>query len=61
MLEQDPGNTEWQRDLSVSHNKVGDVLAAQGDTAAALTAYRAGLDITDDDIFVSVAVEVGQV
>jgi len=27
----DPANTEWQRDLSVSHNKIGDVLLAQGD------------------------------
>lgn len=27
----DPANTEWQRDLSVSHNKIGDVLVAQGD------------------------------
>ena len=27
----DPGNTQWQRDLSVLHIKVGDVLVAQGD------------------------------
>ena len=26
----DPGNAGWQRDLSVSYNKVGDVLVAQG-------------------------------
>jgi hypothetical protein len=24
----DPGNAGWQRDLSVSYNKVGDVLVA---------------------------------
>jgi hypothetical protein len=24
----DPANTEWQRDLSVSHLKIGDVLVA---------------------------------
>jgi hypothetical protein len=31
----DPANTEWQRDLSVSHNKLGDVAVAAGDLAAA--------------------------
>ncbi len=34
----DPGNAGWQRDLSVSHNKIGDVLSAQGDLNAALRA-----------------------
>ena len=37
----DPANTEWQRDLSVSHNKLGDVATAAGDLAAARTAYQA--------------------
>ena len=32
----DPANTDWQRDLSVSHNKIGDVLVAQGDGEGAL-------------------------
>ena len=41
----DPANTQWQRDLSVSHNKLGDVAAAAGDLAAARTAYQAALDI----------------
>jgi hypothetical protein len=36
------GNAGWQRDLSVSHNKIGDVQRAQGDLAAALTSYRVG-------------------
>ena len=27
----DPGNANWQRDLAVSHNKLGDVRVAQGD------------------------------
>ena len=40
----DPGNAGWQRDLSVSHNKIGDVQLAQGDLAAALTSYQAALD-----------------
>ena len=32
----DPGNAEWQRDLSVSHDKIGDVRRAQGDLKGAL-------------------------
>ena len=43
----DPGNAGWQRDLSVSHNKIGDVLRAQGDLAQALTSYRASLAIRE--------------
>jgi hypothetical protein len=36
----DPANTQWQRDLSVSHDRIGDVLVAQGDGPGALAAYR---------------------
>jgi hypothetical protein len=43
----DPGNTQWQRDLSVSHNRIGDALTAEGERAAALDAYRAGLAIAE--------------
>ena len=43
----DPANTQWQRDLSVSHNKIGDVLAAQGDGPGALAPYRKALAIRD--------------
>ena len=43
----DPANTEWQRDLSVSQNKIGDVLVAQGDGPGALAAYRTGLAIRE--------------
>ena len=43
----DPGNAGWQRDLSVSHNKIGDVQMAQGDLAGALTSYRASLAIRE--------------
>jgi hypothetical protein len=39
----DPANTQWQRDLSVSHNKIGGVRVAQGDLPAALTAFEASL------------------
>jgi tetratricopeptide (TPR) repeat protein len=44
-LARHPVNAEWQRDLSVSHNKIGDVLVAQGDGPGALAAYRKGLAI----------------
>ncbi len=37
----------WQRDLSVSFNKVGDVQVAQGDLAGALKSYRDSLAIAD--------------
>jgi tetratricopeptide (TPR) repeat protein len=41
----DPTNSEWQRDLSVSHNRLGDVAVAAGDLRAARTAHQASLDI----------------
>ena len=41
----DPNNAEWQRDLSVSYNKIGDISAARGDRDGALKAYKDGLDI----------------
>jgi tetratricopeptide (TPR) repeat protein len=44
---QDASNTEWQRDLSVSYEKIGDVLSAQGDLAGALKAFRASLEIRE--------------
>ncbi len=43
----DPANTVWQRDLSVSHERIGNVLVAQGDGAGALKAYRASLAIRE--------------
>lgn len=43
----DPANTEWQRDLSVSHDRIGDVLVAQGDGPGALTSFRKGLAIDE--------------
>ena len=45
LAKRDPANTEWQRDLSVSHEQIGDVLVAQGDGPAALRAYQEGLAI----------------
>ena len=47
LAKSDPGDAVWQRDLSVSHEKVGDVQLAQGDLAGALTSYRDSLAIAD--------------
>jgi tetratricopeptide (TPR) repeat protein len=41
----DPANTEWQRDLSVSLIKFGNVLKTQGDGPGALAAFRKSLTI----------------
>jgi tetratricopeptide (TPR) repeat protein len=43
----DPGNAGWQRDLSVSHERIGDVLRAQGNLPAAFASYQASLAIRD--------------
>jgi tetratricopeptide (TPR) repeat protein len=43
----DPGNAAWQRHLSVSYDRIGDVKAVQGDRAGALKLYRDGLAITE--------------
>ena len=43
----DLGNVGWQRDLSVSYNKVGKVQVAQGDLSAALKSYSDSLAIAD--------------
>ena len=42
-----PGNAGWQRDLSASYDKVGDVQQAQGDLVGALKSYQDGLAIMD--------------
>ena len=47
LAKRDPANTQWQRDLSVSQEKIGDVLVAQGDGPGALAAYQAGLTIAE--------------
>jgi hypothetical protein len=41
----DAGNTEWQRDVSVSLNRIGDVRLRAGDGPGALAAYEEGLVI----------------
>ena len=47
LAKSDPGNAGWQRDLSVSYEKIGDVQVAQGDLAGALNSYRDSLAIID--------------
>jgi type I restriction enzyme R subunit len=39
----DPGHTNWQRDLSASLDRFGDVRPAAGDRAGALAAYEESL------------------
>ena len=39
----EPGNIRFQRDLSVSNERIGDILLAQGELDAALEQYRASL------------------
>jgi tetratricopeptide (TPR) repeat protein len=43
----DPDNAGWQRDLSVSYDRVGDVLIAQGNLPDALKAFRDSLAMVD--------------
>jgi tetratricopeptide (TPR) repeat protein len=43
----DATNADWQRDLSVSNNKIGDVLVSQGNLPEAGKSYRAGLAIAE--------------
>ena len=42
-VDADPANTRWQRDLSVSHSKLGDLRRARGEAAAAEESYAASL------------------
>jgi predicted negative regulator of RcsB-dependent stress response len=43
----DPTNADTQRELSISHENLGDVLLAQRDVAGALAAYRAEMTILE--------------
>ena len=47
LAKSDPGNAEWQRGLSVSYERIGDVQVAQGDLAGALKSYQDDLAIID--------------
>jgi len=43
----DPGNADWQLNLSASHSKVGNLLVVHGDAPGALEEYRASLAIAE--------------
>jgi tetratricopeptide (TPR) repeat protein len=45
--QQDPTNTDWQRDVSLSDHNVGNVLQAQGKLPEALQAYEASRAIDE--------------
>src|SRR4051794_35951387 len=43
----DPSNVSWQRDLTISHRKMGEVLMARHEAEGALAQYREGFRITE--------------
>ena len=43
----DPANTTWQRDLSISHERIGNALRSQGYGRDALKAYQKSLEIKE--------------
>ena len=46
-MKADPGNAGWQRDLSVSHDKIGRLLEQQGNPREAIEHYRQDLEIAE--------------
>ena len=55
LAEADKDNAGWQRDLSVSLNRIADVKVDQGDLTGALNAYSAAMDIAK-----TLAEEIGE-
>ena len=47
LAKSDPANAEWQRDLSVSHAKLGDLAVAQGDLPGAMRRFTDALAIAE--------------
>jgi tetratricopeptide (TPR) repeat protein len=47
LSQREPEHALWQRDLAISHHKVGDGWIALGNASAALTAYQEGLAISE--------------
>ena len=41
----DPTNTQWQRDLSISYNKLGDVAERQSKTAESVAYWKLALTV----------------
>jgi tetratricopeptide (TPR) repeat protein len=47
LVERDPANTLWWRDLASSYERIGDVWRAQGESSKALASYQKSLDIRE--------------
>ena len=47
LAKSDPNNAGWQHDLSVSYEKIGEVLVEQGNLPDSLKSYGDGMAITD--------------
>ena len=47
LAKRDPDNAGWQRDLSVAHDRVGEVLERKGDLDGTLASFRAGLALAE--------------
>ena len=47
LLQHDPDNAQWQRELSASHDNAGDALLAQGRLSDSLACYRTSLGIRE--------------
>lgn len=45
LASKDPSQTQWQRDLAMSHAKLGDAMRAFGKLSASVEAYRSALPI----------------
>ena len=45
LTQRDPGNSDWQRELSVSHNKIGRIYEVHGKLTEALREYEASQTI----------------
>jgi tetratricopeptide (TPR) repeat protein len=45
LVDKDPRNTQWQLDVSISLDRIGDLLAAQGNLSGAIENYRESRDI----------------
>jgi tetratricopeptide (TPR) repeat protein len=45
LVKADPGNANWQGDLSIYHERMGNLLMAEGDAVGALREYRKGQEI----------------
>ncbi|TMH35459.1 MAG: ATP-binding protein [Betaproteobacteria bacterium] len=45
LIDSDPANLNWQRDLSIYHEKMGNVLMAESNLGGAVQEYRTSMDI----------------